>query len=141
MDTTGAGDVWTYGEGYESYVGRWSRQVAHEFLTWLGVPPGGRWLDVGCGTGALSEVILAAVSPAQVVGIDPSPDYVAFARKHVLDPRVRFDTGDAATLPVLSASFDAVVAGLVLNFVPKPATAVAEMVRAAQPGGTVGAYV
>jgi SAM-dependent methyltransferase len=141
VDTTGSGDVWTHGEGYESYVGRWSRQVARAFLSWLDLPPGGRWLDIGCGTGSLSEVIVEAVAPAEVVGIDPSPDYVAYARERVLDPRVRFEIGDADALPVLSARFDAVVAGLVLNFVPNPATAVAEMARAVRPGGMVSAYV
>jgi SAM-dependent methyltransferase len=115
--------------------------VARAFLTWLDLPPGGQWLDIGCGTGALSQVILDMMAPAEVVGIDPSPDYVAYARKRVRDPRVRFEIGDADALPVHSARFDAVVAGLVLNFVPNPATAVAAMARATRPGGMVGVYV
>ena len=73
-------DVWASGEAYEPYVGRWSRLVAREFVTWLGVPPNKDWLDVGSGTGALSEVILAAASPCQVTGVDPSDDFVSFAR-------------------------------------------------------------
>jgi SAM-dependent methyltransferase len=134
-------DTWDSGDAYEPYVGRWSRLVAREFLGWLDVPPGGRWLDVGCGTGALAGTILALAAPREVLGIDPSPAYVAFARDQVNDPRVRFDVGDAQALQAASATFDAVVAGLVLNFVPEPDRALSEMVRVARQGGTVAAYV
>jgi trans-aconitate methyltransferase len=72
-------DVWASGEAYEPYVGRWSRLVAREFVGWLDLPPNRRWLDVGCGTGALSDVILQCASPSQVSGIDPSPGFVSFA--------------------------------------------------------------
>src|SRR5215217_1869893 len=132
---------WQSGNAYEPYVGRWSRPVAREFLGWLAVPSGGRWLDVGCGTGALAETILSVAAPGEVVGIDPSPAFVAFARHRMKDPRVRFDTGDARVLQADPATFDAVVSGLVLNFVPEPGEAVAEMARVARPGGTVAAYV
>jgi SAM-dependent methyltransferase len=132
---------WGSGNAYEPYVGRWSRPVAREFLGWLAVPDGGRWLDVGCGTGALSESILALAAPGEVVGIDPSPPFVAFARDRVKDSRVRFDVEDAQALQADTATFDAVVAGLVLNFVPEPGRAVSEMARVARPGGTVAAYV
>jgi SAM-dependent methyltransferase len=134
-------DVWTSGDAYEPYVGRWSRLVAQEFLGWLALPPGVRWLDVGCGTGALAQIVLALAAPSEVVGIDPSPAYVAFARGRVNDPRVGFEVGDAQALQAASATFDAVVSGLVLNFVPEPDRAVSEMVRVARPGGTVAAYV
>jgi SAM-dependent methyltransferase len=134
-------DAWDSGSAYEPYVGRWSRLVAREFLGWLAVPPGGCWLDVGCGTGALVEAILALAAPSEVVGIDPSSAYVAFARDRVNDPRVRFDVGDAQALQAASATFDAVVAGLVLNFVPEPDRAVSEMARVARPGRVVAAYV
>ena len=115
--------------------------MARAFLGWLAVPSGGRWLDVGCGTGALAETILSVAAPGEVVGIDPSPAFVAFARDRVRDPRARFDIGDAQGLRADPATFDAVVAGLVLNFVPEPGRAVSEMARAARPGGTVAAYV
>lgn len=134
-------DVWTGATAYEGYVGRWSRLVAREFLDWLAVPLGGRWLDVGCGTGALSETILAAADPCEVVGIDPSGGYVAHAREHVTDGRARFQTGDAQDLPFDTASYGAAVAGLVLNFVPDASQALAEMARVARPRGLVGVYV
>jgi SAM-dependent methyltransferase len=98
-------------------------------------------LDVGCGTGALAETILSVADPGEVVGVDPSPAFVAFARERLSDPLVRFEVGDARALRADPATFDAVVAGLVLNFVPEPAEAVAEMARVARPGGTVAAYV
>ncbi len=141
MDTQGSVDIWATGDAYEPYVGRWGRLVARTFVAWLAVPLGGRWLDVGCGTGTLSGAILEATSPKEVVGVDPSAGFVAYARDRLQDPRVRFVIGDARDLPVPSAAFDAVVAGLVLNFLPDPATAVAEMADAARPGGAVGAYV
>jgi SAM-dependent methyltransferase len=134
-------DSWDSGDAYEPYVGRWSRLVAREFLEWLAVPLGGRWLDVGCGTGALAETILALAAPSEVVGIDPSPAYVAFARDRVNEARVGFEVGDAQALQAASATFDAVVCGLVLNFVAEPEKAVSEMARVVRPGGTLAAYV
>jgi SAM-dependent methyltransferase len=137
----GPGRLWAAGEAYEPYVGRWSRRVAAEFLAWLGLPEGGRWLDVGCGTGALAGAILARCAPAAVTGIDPSEAFLAHARRQVTDPRAAFHRGDAQALPVGDAAFDAAVSGLVLNFVPDQAQAAREMRRAVRPGGTVAAYV
>jgi SAM-dependent methyltransferase len=141
MDVPESAEVWASGNAYEPYVGRWSRLVARQFLAWLAVPRGGRWLDVGCGTGALSEVILEVTSPVAVVGVDPSTGYAAFARRRVQDPRARFAVGDVRALPFPAADFDAVVSGLVLNFIPEPAAAVSEIARVTRPGGVVGAYV
>jgi SAM-dependent methyltransferase len=132
---------WVGADAYEAYVGRWSRLVAPRFLDWLGVPERSRWLDVGCGTGALSQAILVTCDPAEVVGVDPSPPFVAHAASQCPDPRAAFRKGDAERLPVDHGSFDAVVSGLVLNFVPDQRAALREMHRAAQPGGVVAAYV
>lgn len=137
----GRGDGWASGAAYEPYVGRWSRLVAREFLNWLAVPAGKRWLDVGCGTGALSKTILAHAAPSAVMGIDPSASYIAFARAQGLDGRVSFMVGDARSLPAEAGRYDAVVSGLVLNFVAEPDQALAEMVRVVRPGGMVAAYV
>lgn len=133
--------IWGSGVPYESYVGRWSRLVAREFLDWLAIPAGCRWLDVGCGTGALSQVILDVSSPSVVRGVDPSVGYITYAREQVRDRRVRFEIGDARALPYATAVYDAVVAGLVLNFVPNAEMSMVEMVRVARPGGTVAGYV
>ena len=134
-------DVWASGDAYEPYVGRWSRLVAREFANWLGTPPGGEWLDVGCGTGALCEVILQAASPRLVTGIDPSDGFVEFARHKVTDRRATFQVADAQELPFPDGSFDATVAGLVINFISDQAKAVAEMRRVTRPGGIVAGYV
>lgn len=134
-------DAWVQGDAYEDYVGRWSRAVARAFLAPLGVPGGREWLDVGCGTGALARTIVERAAPATVLGIDRSEAFVADARRRVRDPRARFEIGDAQALPVASGTFDAVVSGLVLNFVPEPARMLAEMARAARAGGTVAVYV
>ena len=103
--------------------------------------PDGEWLDVGCGTGALCEVILQTASPRRVTGIDPSEGFVAFARHKVTDDRARFQVEDAQALPVPNASFDATVARLIINFVPDQNKAVAEMTRASRPGAVVAGYV
>jgi SAM-dependent methyltransferase len=134
-------DTWSSGDAYEPYVGRWSRLVARDFLQWLDQAESLRWLDVGCGTGALSEVVVARCSPHSVVGVDRSEDYLEYARARVTDPRVSFRAGDAQTLPVKDGEHDIVVSGLMLNFVPDAAKAVAEMKRALAPGGTAAAYV
>jgi len=134
-------DVWADGAAYEPYVGRWSRLVAREFLDWLAMPPRSRWLDVGCGTGALSQAILTVAAPITVKGVDQSAGYVAFAREQVIDERARFEVADARALPFETATYDAAVSGLVLNFIPDQPKAVAEMARVTRPGGTVAAYV
>jgi SAM-dependent methyltransferase len=134
-------DQWSVGDHYERYIGRWSRLVARQFVTWLGLPPALQWLDVGCGTGALMQAILEDCTPASVLGIDPSTGFTALARAQINDARASFQSGAAQALPVASASVDAVVSGLVLNFTPDPARSLADMARATRPGGTVAAYV
>lgn len=134
-------DAWTDGSGYESYVGRWSRSIAREFLQWLAVPPGSAWLDFGCGTGALSHAILAAGSPRRVIGCDRSAGYVAFAGRQNADVRAQFVVAELPDLPRIAGGFDAVVSGLVLNFLPNPDEGVAALTALARSGGTVAGYV
>jgi trans-aconitate methyltransferase len=133
-------DRWEQGDAYERYVGRWSRPIAAQFLTWLEAPRGIRWLDVGCGTGALTEAILDQCEPASMVGVEPSAGFLETAHARLGD-RAALLQGDAAHLPLADASADAVVSGLVLNFVPDPDAALTEFVRVATPGGTIAAYV
>jgi SAM-dependent methyltransferase len=136
-------ETWDSGETYERYVGRWSRRVARDFLAWLTIPPGNRWLDVGCGTGALTQTILAMSAPGSVLGVDPSERYIAYARAQMTDTRARFEVGDARALPVDGQSYDAVVSGLALNFVPATDQVIAatSMLRAARLGGVVAVYL
>ena len=115
--------------------------MAREFVSWLNVPANRRWLDVGCGTGALSQTILGLAAPLSVKGIDRSAGYVAYAREQISDDRVQFGVGDAQALPVETARCDAVVSGLVLNFIPEPDRMIAEMARATKPKGVIAAYV
>ena len=141
MATTERKDVWASGDAYEPYVGRWSRLVARDFVDWLGVAGGRRWLDVGCGTGALCQTILERAAPQSLLGIDPSDGFIAHARRAIGDTRAEFRVGDAQSLPIDDRTFDAVVSGLVINFVPDTPKAMAEMARVTRPGGTVAAYV
>lgn len=133
------GDAWAAGEKYEPYVGRWSRLVARDFLGWLEPPAGLRWLDVGCGTGALTASVLEHTDARAVLGVDPSAAFLGYAAAHV--PAAAFAVGDAQALPVVDGCADALVSGLALNFVPDRPRALAEMRRAVRPGGTVALYV
>jgi SAM-dependent methyltransferase len=134
-------ESWAGGADYESYVGRLSRRVAPIFVDWLEVPSGADWVDVGCGTGALTSTILERAAPASIVAVDPSEAFLAHARETIGDPRATFRTGSAGAVPLGADCTDAVVAGLVLNFVPDVPAALAELRRIARPAGCVGAYV
>jgi len=133
-------EAWSRSDAYDAYVGRWSRHVARKFVAWLGVGPGLRWLDVGCGTGALPAAIVADTDPVAVLGVDASSGFVEEAQRRLADPRVRFEVADAASLDV-DQGFDVATSGLVLNFLPDPAGVVASMGRAVVDGGVVAAYV
>jgi SAM-dependent methyltransferase len=134
-------EVWSAGDAYEAYVGRWSRHVAAQFVPWLGVPAGRRWLDVGCGTGGLTATVLAIADPLRVVGVDTSTGFLDHARARIADPRAGFGTGDALSLPLADHRFHAVVSGLALNFTADPGRAAAELARVATSGGVVAGYV
>jgi ubiquinone/menaquinone biosynthesis C-methylase UbiE len=132
---------WDNAEAYQVLIGRWSREVAYEFIKWLAPVPGINWLDIGCGTGALSQVILQNAEPFAVKGLDLSKEFVRYARRIIEDERASFDIGDAMALPVETSAYDAAVSGLVLNFMPLRERAQAEMKRAVRPGGIIAAYV
>jgi len=140
MATTLISDTWERGDPYEEYVGRWSRRVAPQFLSWLNIPAGRRWLDVGCGTGALSAAILNQCSPLSVVGVEPSEGFLEKAKAQ-LAGRVLLQRGSAAEIPLEDGSVDVTVSGLLLNFVPDGLAALREMARVTVAGGTIGAYV
>ncbi len=128
------------GAAYERSGGAWSRLAGDIFLDWLAPRPGLRWIDVGCGTGALTELLVERCAPAEVQGIDPSEGQLAFARTRPASRVAQFRQGDAMALPFPEDRFDAAIMALVIFFVPDPAKGVAEMVRVVGPGGTVATY-
>ena len=130
----------TDGTGYDRFMGVWSRLAGQIFLDWIAPNPGQRWLDVGCGNGAFTQLIAGQCAPSSLVGIDPSEAQLDFARKHPLLESVSFVNADAMALPFPENAFDLAIMPLVIFFVPKPAQGVAEMARVVAPGGTVAAY-
>jgi SAM-dependent methyltransferase len=133
-------DTWERGSAYEQYVGRWSRQLAPRFLSWLAMPPARRWVDVGCGTGALCAAILDDCAPVAVFGVDPSEGFLKSAGEH-LEGRATLRQGSATAIPLPDTSADILVSGLVLNFVEDHPAALKEMWRVTAPGGTIAASV
>lgn len=128
------------GAGYERMMGVWSRSVGEIFLDWLALPPELRWLDVGCGNGAFTELIADRCTPSEVQGIDPSEGQLAFARTRPAAQVAKFHQGDAMALPFADDTFDVATMALVIFFVPEPPKGVAEMARVVAPGGTVASY-
>ena len=131
----------TDGAAYERMMGRWSRAAGAIFLDWLALPPGLSWLDVGCGTGAFSDLLLERARPAKIIGIDPSEAQIAHARTRPASAQVDFRVGDAQALPFDDGEFDAAAMALVISFLPDPAKGVREMRRVVRPGGTVATYM
>jgi ubiquinone/menaquinone biosynthesis C-methylase UbiE len=129
------------GAVYERMMGAWSRIAGEIFLEWLTPPPGLCWIDIGCGSGAFTELVVDRCAPAEVQGLDPSEAQLSFARARPAGRVAKFHRGDALALPFGEDSFDAAIMALVIFFVPDPTKAVAEMKRVVRPGGTVAAYV
>lgn len=132
-------DIFTDAGGYERATGRFSRQFGRQFVPWMGVRRDARWLDAGCGTGALTHAVIDLSWAGEVVGVDTSEAYLDYARRTV--PGAHFEAGSILELPFEAGHFDAVVSGLVLHHLDDPSRAAAEMARVTAPGGQVGVYV
>jgi SAM-dependent methyltransferase len=134
-------DRWDAGSTYEDFMGRWSRQLAPPFVSWLRIPGGVHWLDVGCGTGALTNAICGHASPASVLGCDPAARFIEYAQRQSRDARATFVVAGAGSLPRRADGYGSVTSLLALNFLPDPEAAVEEMRSLTAPGGTVSACV
>lgn len=134
-------DQWTAASAYEDFMGRWSRPLARLFVSWLEIPPGAHWLDVGCGTGALTEAILECAEPASVVGCDPAESILESARAHRKDVRASFVVAKSGELPRRQSGYDCIGALLALNFFPDPEAGLREMRSLGARGATVSACV
>ncbi len=131
----------TDGAAYDRLARRITRDVGEVFIDWLSLPKGLSWIDVGCGTGAFTQLLLERCAPSHVSAVDPSAEQIAYARTTPAAKRVDFQTGDALELPFGHEKFDAGAMALVITFVPNPDKAVAELKRVTKPGGTIGAYM
>jgi ubiquinone/menaquinone biosynthesis C-methylase UbiE len=129
------------GTAYEQMMGIWSRLAGEIFIDWLAPPPGLRWIDVGCGNGAFTQLLVERCAPAEVQGIDPSEGQLAFARSRSTSRVTEFRQGDVMALPFPADRFDAAAMALVIIFIPEPAKGIAEMARVVRPGGTVATYM
>ncbi len=131
----------TDGAAYDRLMGRWSRAAGEVFLDWLSLPAGLHWLDVGCGTGVFTELVLERCQAQSASAVDPAADQIAYASTKPANKQVDFRLADAQSLPFADRTFDAAAMALVMSFVPDAAKAVAEMKRVVKPGGTIGTYV
>jgi SAM-dependent methyltransferase len=122
-------------------MGKWSRISGRHFIDWLSLPASVRWLDVGCGTGAFSEVILEFAQPGELIGVDTADAHVSHAESQIADDRASFRVGSALELPFNDNEFDIAASAYVLNFVPDKLKMVSEMNRVVRPGGTVAVSV
>lgn len=129
------------GAAYEQFMGRWTRAAGTIFLDWVAPPGGLRWLDIGCGTGAFTELVLETCSPAGLMAVDPSAAQIEIARSKPVAQRADFRVADAQSLPFADGSFDVVASALVINFIPDRPRALAEMRRVGHSGGVIAGYV
>lgn len=134
-------DSWTAGDAYDHYMGRWSRRVARRFVEWLRPPDAASWLEVGCGTGALTAVVLDEARPRSIVACDASRGFIDHAQRKHGSALASFVVADAAAPPRIEGGFDVAVSGLLLNFLADPTAVVRELRVRMRPGGLVAAYV
>ncbi|MEN8192035.1 MAG: class I SAM-dependent methyltransferase [Bacteroidota bacterium] len=134
------GDTWNSGNPYEYFMGRWSSLMAPEFLKWLNISPNLEWLDIGCGTGALSEAIVEHCNPLNISCIDPSEGFLEMAKER-LSINGDYIVGNVSNMPIANERFDIIVSGLALNFFPNVSSALSEMKRVSKLNGTIAAYV
>jgi ubiquinone/menaquinone biosynthesis C-methylase UbiE len=134
-------NLFTDGKAYERFMGRWSRRVGEKFLDWIDPPKNLRWIDVGCGNGAFTEVLISRCSPAAVAGVDPSDGQIAYATTRPGTKLAQFRVADAQSLPFADNSFDAAAMALVIAFIPDPVKAAKEMARVVNSGGWVATYM
>ena len=133
--------IFNDGAAYERFMVRWSRSIGHIFLDWLAPPRDRHWLDVGCGTGAFTELVFDMCSPARLVAVDPAIDQIEYARTRPIAERAEFRAASATESPFPDGHFDIITSALVINFIPDRPRALAEMRRVATPGGLVALYV
>jgi SAM-dependent methyltransferase len=141
MDMSEAPNFFTDGKAYERLMGRWSRLAGELFLDWIDAPKNLKWIDVGCGNGAFTEVLIARCAPLEVSGIDPSDGQLSYARTRPGTKMAQFKQADAQILPFADYSFDAASMALVITFLPDPVKAAREMARVVRPGGIVATYM
>jgi SAM-dependent methyltransferase len=141
LSTPDVRDRWAAGATYEDFMGRWSRRLAPHFVSWLRAPGGANWLDVGCGTGALTQAICDHAAPASILGCDPAEAFVAYARANCRDARASFTAAGAGALPPRAGGYGCIASLLALNFFPDAEAAIREMRSLMSPGGAVSACV
>ncbi|MGA8952897.1 MAG: class I SAM-dependent methyltransferase [Xanthobacteraceae bacterium] len=133
--------LFTDGKAYERLMGRWSQVAGAKFLDWVAPPQGLHWIDVGCGNGAFTEVLIARTAPRAITGIDPSDGQISYARARPAAKLAQFRIADAHELPFAANSFDAASMALVITFLSDPLKAAREMARVVKPGGVVASYM
>ena len=137
--TNNKSGLWSSADAYERYMGRWGQKVAPLFLQWLDAPTNKSWIDIGCGTGGLTELIAGTCKASSIIGVDTSEGFLEIARDRVKNAEFRVGSADNLNIP--SDTIDYAVSGLVLNFLPDAHAALAEMTRVVRPGGSVALYV